>query len=404
MTDNFLMNNVCAPQGFIASGVCCGIKKSGKLDLGLIYSKVPAAAAGVYTKNRIKAAPLLVTQQNINQGQLQAIITNSGNANACTGEQGLQDAHLTIHTLASELNIPAELIAVSSTGVIGVPLPVTKIVNSIPQLVTKLSSDGAQSTAKAILTTDTFIKQSVETITLSDGTLVTLGGIAKGSGMIHPNMATMLAYITSDIAISTEALQQALTKAVNYSFNMISVDGDSSTNDMAIIMANGCANNQLITDLNSLDGQLFYQSLEKICIRLARLIASDGEGASKLITVNVVGGLSEQQAQNVAKGVISSSLVKAAVFGKDANWGRIACAAGYSDDLVEADKMQIKLADLLLFKNGLPLPFCEQQALTILENQEVIINLDLGLGDHQATAWGCDLTYDYVKINAAYRT
>lgn len=405
LTDiNFIKNNVCAPQGFEASGIAAGIKKSGKPDLSLIYSKVPATAAGVFTKNKVKAAPLLLTKKNVKHGKLQAIITNSGNANACTGKLGVKHAHQTALLLAQQLSIDPQLIGVSSTGVIGVPLEIDTLLAAIPELTLKLDSTSGSAAAKAILTTDTFIKEAAIEVKLSNGNIITLGGIAKGSGMIHPNMATMLGYITTDAAISSLALQQALTYVTNNSFNMISVDGDSSTNDMVLIMANGCAKNPIITDLETPDGKIFCNTLLILCIHLAKQIAQDGEGASKLITVNVSGAKSDKQAKIVAKSVVSSSLVKAAVFGNDANWGRIACAVGYSETAISPHKLKIALEDLVLFENGVPCYFCEETALKLLQQSEVKINIDLGLGVQQSTSWGCDLTYDYVKINAAYRT
>lgn len=396
--------NVCAPQGFKAAGFAAGIKKSHKLDLSLIYSEVPAIAAGVFTRNQVKAAPLLLTKKHLKSGYLQAIITNSGNANACTGKLGAQHAKQTALVLAKELNIDSTLIGVASTGVIGVTLPIEKILTSIPKLSVKLSSVEDQEAAKAIMTTDTFAKQAALSVKLSDGSIIKIGGMAKGSGMIHPNMATMLGFITTDADISAAALQIALTKAVNNSFNMISVDGDSSTNDMVLVMANKCAANAPIEDINHPDWQLFYEGLLCLCISLSKQIATDGEGATTLIAVNVSGAKSDKQAKLVAKSVVSSSLVKAAVFGNDANWGRIACAAGYANAAINPNKLNISLEELMLFKHGVPLEFSEDEALKLLQNKEVNINLDLGLGEYSSTAWGCDLTYDYVKINAAYRT
>ncbi len=400
----FIENNICAPQGFKASGISAGLKKSLKLDLALIYSETPATTVGVFTKNKIKAAPLLATKKNLKRGLLQAIIINSGNANACTGKDGAKHVEQTIISLASELAIASNLIGVASTGVIGVPLAIDTLIAGIPLLKKSLNSNNGNDAATAILTTDTFIKEAAIIVELSDGTNIKLGGIAKGSGMIHPNMATMLAFITTDVMISHKALQSALNLATGNSFNMISVDGDSSTNDMALVMANGYAKNTIIDDLNSPDGQIFYNALLELCINLARQIAKDGEGASKLITVNVFGAKTTKQAKQVAKSVASSLLVKAAVFGNDANWGRIACAVGYSDTLIKPDKLKISLENLLLFSDGVPLNFCENAATELLKQSEVKINIDLGLGTENGTSWGCDLTYDYVKINAAYRT
>lgn len=400
----FTQGGVCAPLGFKASGISAELKKSLKPDLALIYSEVPACAAGVYTKNIIKAAPLLLTKKHVNNGKLQAIITNSGNANSCTGKVGEYHAYQTAKELAKMLKIETNLIAVSSTGVIGVQLPIDKLLNKIPLLITSLNNDGNHLLAKAILTTDTFIKESAVEITLSNGETVKIGGVAKGSGMIHPNMATMLAYITTDINIDQKILKKALTLAVNESFNMISVDGDSSTNDMALIMANGYANNSKITLLKDPDYKIFYQGLLSLCIDLAKQIAKDGEGASKLITVNVTNAKTNKDAKKIAKSIVSSSLLKSAVFGNDANWGRIACATGYADAYINPNKLQISIAQLILFEKGAPIPFDEDIAFRLLDKPEITINVDLGIGNKSATAWGCDLTYDYIKINASYRT
>ncbi len=400
----FINNNVCAPKGFKASGIVAGLKKSLRPDLSLIYSEVPASAAGVYTKNVIKAAPLLLTRNNVKHGKLQAIITNSGNANSCTGKIGQKNARKTMMVLAESLGIDKQLVAVSSTGVIGVQLPIDKIINRIPQLTQELSLFGGEASARAILTTDTFIKEEAVSFTLGNGCIVKIGGIAKGSGMIHPNMATMQAYLTTDISIDPQLLQKSLTMAVNDSFNMISVDGDSSTNDMVLIMANGCAGNNQISSQDDPDWTLFYNGLITVCRSLAKQVAKDGEGAGKLITVNVSGAKTLKAAKIIAKSVISSSLLKAAIFGNDANWGRIACAVGYSGADIHLEKLVIKLENLTLFCNGLPVDFDEELAYSLLDKPEVEINIDLGMGDTSATAWGCDLTYDYVKINAAYRT
>ncbi|MDD3266406.1 MAG: bifunctional glutamate N-acetyltransferase/amino-acid acetyltransferase ArgJ [Burkholderiales bacterium] len=400
----FIQGGVCAPLGFKASGIAAGLKKSLKPDLALIYSEVSASAAGVYTKNAIKAAPLLLTKKHVKNGKLQAIITNSGNANSCTGKNGTHHAQQTAKKLAQHLKIDTNLVAVSSTGVIGVPLPIEKLLNGIPSLVESLNNESNQLMAKAILTTDTFIKESAVEITLTNGEIAKIGGVAKGSGMIHPNMATMLAYITTDINITQEILQKALTMAVNESFNMISVDGDSSTNDMALIMANGCANNSEISLLKDNNYQIFYQGLLSVCVDLAKQIAKDGEGASKLITVNVTNAKTSKDAKKIAKSIISSSLFKSAVFGNDANWGRIACATGYADAYINPNKLQISIAQLILFEKGIPLAFDEDIALRLLDKPEITINVDLGIGNKSATAWGCDLTYDYIKINASYRT
>jgi glutamate N-acetyltransferase/amino-acid N-acetyltransferase len=396
-------NGICAAQGFTAAAASSGIRKSGKLDLALIVSSVPATAAGVFTRNKIKAAPLIVSQNHVKDGKLQAIIVNSGNANACTGTHGLMAARQMTHQVAQALKINHKLVAVASTGVIGQPLPIEKIIPTIPSLAQQLSATHSLDAATAIRTTDTYAKQHALKFKL-EGKEVTLGAIAKGSGMIHPNMATMLAFITSDVAIAPLALQAALRVATNNSFNMISVDGDSSTNDMVLLLANGLAGNQLIDSTSHPLWPKFLQALQTLCIELAKQIAADGEGATKLLETQVTGALNDKQARAVAKEVISSNLVKAAMFGNDANWGRIACAIGNSGTKINPQVLSIHLGSLCLFQNGVPLEFDEAEALSILQRPTVTIYIDLGLGAFTATAWGCDLSYDYVKINAAYRT
>jgi glutamate N-acetyltransferase / amino-acid N-acetyltransferase len=403
LTIKFINNSICAPLGFSSSAVASGLKKKYKLDLALILSAVPAVAAGVFTKNKIKAAPLILTKQHLKKKELQAIVVNSGNANACTGDLGKIHAKQTTSTVACGLNIPEHMVGVASTGVIGVPLPIEKIISHVQPLINTLAVDGS-SAAKAILTTDTFIKEAAVSVELTNGNIIKIGGIAKGSGMIHPNMATMLGFITTDADISHEALQLALKLAVNDSFNMISVDGDCSTNDMVLIMANKLANNKPILAKNDPNWQLFYAGLLELCITLAQQIAKDGEGATKVIEAMVSGAKSEKQAIAVAKSVVSSCLVKTAIFGNDANWGRIACAVGYADNGIKPEKLKISLGVLVLFSAGIPLPFSEEKALEILQQSKVTINIDLGLGNISKTAWGCDLSYDYVKINASYRT
>lgn len=399
----YLDNNVCAPRGFKSSAIACGIKKVHKLDVGLIYSSVPAVSAAVFTQNKVKAAPLLLTKKHIKNGRLQAVIINSGNANACTGDVGESHAKEMASSVARSLNISDKLVGVASTGVIGVILPIEKITSNIPKLVSCLAVDTNLACARAILTTDLTVKEVAIELKLSNSS-IKIGGIAKGSGMIHPNMATMLGFITTDAYIEQEVLQEALTKVTNKSFNMMTVDGDSSTNDMVLVMANGEAGNKKITSLNSADGRLFYAALEHVSIILAKKIVEDGEGATKLIEVNVTGAKTNKQARAVAKAVASSSLVKTAIFGNDANWGRIACAVGYGDKRVLGNKIKISLNGLKLFAKGVPLPFSEEKALELLKQKNINIDIDLGLGDIKSTAWGCDLSYDYVKINAAYRT
>jgi glutamate N-acetyltransferase/amino-acid N-acetyltransferase len=398
--------NVCAAQGFLATGMHVGVRKNTtKPDLAIIYSTVPAVAAGVFTLNKARAAPVLLTQKNIAAGQLQAIVVNSGNANACTGKLGMEHAKQMAAVTAKGLKLAKNKIAVSSTGVIGLTLPIDKITTGITNAIPTLSDTkaNAESAAKAIMTTDTFHKEVAIQIKLG-GKTVRIGGIAKGSGMIHPNMATMLGFITTDAAITPAALQKALSQENQRSFNMISVDGDSSTNDMVIVLANGLAQNKKITSLSSEDGKLFAKALSYVCVSLAKQIVLDGEGATKTIEVQLKGAVNEKQAQIAARAVSVSPLVKTAIFGEDANWGRIASALGASGANVDVEKLSISLGKLPLFKKGTPLPFDEDAARKLLQEKSVVIKIDLGKGQAVATAWGCDLTYDYIKINASYRS
>lgn len=396
--------NICSPQGFFATGVYAGIRKNpDKPDLALIYSKIPAVAAGVFTTNLAKAAPLLLTQQHLKKtGILQAIVVNSGNANACTGQIGIQHAAQMASAAAVGLNIEKEKIAVASTGVIGVPLPIEKIISGIESAVPKLALEGDKA-AQAIMTTDTFTKTIAVEFKIGE-TPIRIGGIAKGSGMIHPNMATMLAFITTDACINQAALQQALQSINQKTFNMITVDGDSSTNDMVLILANGLAKHPEITSIDTLAGKQFCEALSFVCTTLAKQIAQDGEGATKLIEVQVAGALSNKEAQIAARAICRSSLVKTAVFGEDANWGRIASALGASGTVFNLEQLCIDLGELSLFENGTPVTFDETKARELLQQKTVIIKVNLQMGTAQACAWGCDLTYDYVTINASYRS
>lgn len=398
--------SVTKVQGFQAYGLSAGIKKNGKVDMALIYSPLKCVSAAVYTTNKVQAAPLQITKQNLEDNCLQAVIINSGNANACTGQQGYTHAKEMCRITAKELGISERLVAVSSTGVIGVEMPITKVANAIPELVKKLSAEGGAEAAEAIMTTDTFVKQIYLEKEVS-GKKVAIGGIAKGSGMIHPNMATMLAFLTTDVNISAELLQQAIKKATEVSFNMVSVDGDTSTNDMALIMANGMAENALIAQEGT-EYDIFLDLLMQACIELAKMMAKDGEGASKLLEVKVTNATSFKDAKLAALAVIKSSLVKSALFGEDANWGRILAAVGYSGCNFIPEKTNIWLASaagkIQTANNGAGLNFDEAQALKILQEKEVTFIIDLQNGAAEATAWGCDLTYDYVKINADYRT
>ncbi len=397
----FSAAGVTAARGFRASGVSAGIKKN-KKDLALLVSDVPASAAGVFTTNQVKAAPLLVTMPRVASGRAQAIIINSGNANACNGREGLDDARVMGSLCAQALGLPEEMVLVGSTGVIGQRLPMDKIASGIPLAVAELRTTGGDDAAEAIMTTDTVPKQASVSFTL-DGSTVTLGGMAKGSGMIHPNMATMLAFITTDAAIEPEALRYAVRNAVEISFNMISVDGDTSTNDMLVVMANGLAGNKPL-EPGTVGYDVFQQALDEVCIRLAKAIARDGEGATTLLEVRVVGAPTAKDARLAARAICSSNLVKAAVFGRDANWGRIICAAGYSGARFNADIFDVSLGDLLVAAGGRALAFDEARAGAILSGDPVVITVDFKQGDGSAVAWGCDLSYDYVKINASYRT
>lgn len=393
--------SVTLPKGFKAGGIHCGIKRK-KLDLGYIVSEVPAVAAGVYTTNIFQAAPLLVTQESIaKENKVQAILVNSGNANACTGEQGLLDAFEMQKEFAYELGIMEHLVAVTSTGVIGELLPMDKLNAGIKQIL-QPEYENAANFKQAILTTDTCIKQIAVQVKI-DGKTVSIGGAAKGSGMIHPNMATMLGFVTTDANIAYDDLLLALKEITNQTFNMITVDGDTSTNDMVLVMANGMAeNNQLTKDHP--DWDLFVDGFKVVCESLAKKIAKDGEGATKLIEVQVNGAYGSDAARAVGKAIISSNLVKTAIYGTDPNWGRIVSAIGYSGVPVEPNAIKVAIGPFLVFENGLPSPIVEEEVKEYLELETIQIFVELNQGEYSATAWGCDLTYDYVKINASYRT
>ncbi|MGI6547149.1 MAG: bifunctional glutamate N-acetyltransferase/amino-acid acetyltransferase ArgJ [Bacillota bacterium] len=392
---------VCAPRGFQASGMACGIRKE-KKDLALLFSCRPAAAAAVFTTNVVKAAPLQVTARHLQDGYLQAVVINSGNANACTGAQGLTDAQCMADIAAHHLGLSADAIGVASTGVIGVLLPMERIANGLPDAALALSTDGGGDAAEAIMTTDTVRKTAIAQLEVG-GQLVTIGSMAKGSGMIHPNMATMLAFITTDAAISPPALQAALARANAETFNMITVDGDTSTNDMALVLANGEARNRPI-EKGTPDFEVFTGALTDVCRQLARQIAADGEGATCLLTVQVVGALDVTQARLAARTVAGSSLVKTAVFGADANWGRIMAALGRSGAQFDPENVRLWIGDVAVYAYGCGVDYDEEQVTRLLQEPEVKIDIDLGAGDAPATAWGCDLSYEYVRINGSYRT
>ncbi|MDI3533659.1 MAG: glutamate N-acetyltransferase / amino-acid N-acetyltransferase [Thermosediminibacterales bacterium] len=393
--------DVCSPKGFKASGVLCGIKKS-KRDLAVIFSETPANSAAVFTQNKFAAAPLVVSKENLKNGIAQAVVVNSGNANACTGTQGISNAKRMAELTAKLLRINSSDVLVASTGVIGVQLPMNKIEKGIKEAVKNLKTDGGKEAACAIMTTDTFQK-TVAVKTEIGGAEITIGGIAKGSGMIHPNMATMLGFITTDVKITTSLLKKALKESVEKSFNMITVDGDTSTNDMVAVLANGLANNNVI-ETEGEDFEKFKSALDEVTVTLAKAIVRDGEGATKFIEVEVKGAETFEDAKTVAMAVANSNLVKTAFFGEDANWGRIVCAAGYSGANVVPEKLDLFVKDFKLVENGTPTDYSEEEVSEYLKNKELKITIDLGLGNQKATAWTCDLSYDYVKINGSYRT
>ena len=401
-----ISGGVCAAQGFKANGIHCGIRHNRtKRDLALIVSDTPANAAAVYTTNLVKGAPLTVTKNHISDGKAQAIICNSGNANTCNAN-GIEIAEAMSVLVANATGVKASDVVVASTGVIGQPLNLDPIEKGMPELAAGLSAEGAEAAAEAILTTDTVKKEVAVEFTLG-GKTCRMGGIAKGSGMIHPNMATMLVFITTDAAISAEMLQKALRTDVAGTFNMTSVDGDTSTNDMVTILANGMAGNPEVT-CEGADFTAFMLALNSITVSLCRSIAGDGEGATKLLECIATGADTLEAARISAKSVICSSLLKSAMFGADANWGRVLCAIGYSGADVDVNKIGVKFqsdkGEIEVCRNGAGVPFSEEKAKEILLEKEINILLTLGDGPYSATAWGCDLTYDYVKINGDYRT
>lgn len=395
---------ITAPRGFKAAGVHAGIKKTDKEDIGILYSTVPAAAAAKFTTNKMAAAPVLVSREAVRDGNLRAIVVNSGCANACTGDQGLLDARAMAHKTAQELKLDDCEVLVSSTGVIGVPLPMDKITAGISQAAAALSEDGYEDMLAAIMTTDTFKKTCAYEFTLG-GKTCRIAGIAKGAGMIHPNMATMLSYITTDAAIEPKLLDQALTEVVELSYNMISVDGDTSTNDTVAVLANGQAGNVLIDSEGSEEYQQFYTALKTVCTELAQLVVRDGEGATKFLEINVTGAVSFADAKCAAMAVAKSPLVKTAFFGQDPNWGRILCAVGYSGATTELDKTSLTIGDLLIVKNGQGVAGYEPAKLkAIMAAKDIAITVSLGQGTAAATVWTCDFSYEYVKINGEYTT
>lgn len=403
---NIIEGGICAANGFTASGVHCGVRKNKtKKDIALIYSEKQASAAAVYTTNLVKGAPLLVTKKHLVNGKAQAVICNSGNANTCNAN-GIEIAEKMSELAANALGIDPSDMVVASTGVIGQPLSLEPIEAGVPELVKNLSKNGSDDAAEGIMTTDT-VKKEIAVEFTAGGKTCRIGGIAKGSGMIHPNMATMLVFITTDCAIAPDMLQKALSSDIKNTFNMVSVDGDTSTNDMVTVLANGMAGNDEIRDEGA-DFDEFMKALNTVTVYLCRMIAADGEGATKLLECKVGGAKDELTAKTVAKSVICSSLLKAAMFGADANWGRVLCAIGYSGADVDVNRVGVSFASakgsIDVCKNGAGVDFSEELAKEILLEKEIEILITLDSGNASATAWGCDLTYDYVKINGDYRT
>jgi len=403
----FIEGGVCAAKGFRASGIHVGVKthNKDKKDLALIVADCDCSVAAVYTKNIVKAAPLLVTKENLKNGRARVVLANSGNANACA-PFGEENAKRMCQAIALELGLNEKDVIVASTGVIGQKLPVEVIENGVAELVSELSYDGSKDAAAAIMTTDLTMKEFAVELAIG-GNPVRIGGIAKGSGMIHPNMGTMLAFLTTDCAISSDMIKKALVDATNVSFNRVSVDGDTSTNDMLSLLASGLAGNDEITEPNA-DYEKFSQALNILCIELAKAIAADGEGATHLITCRVGGAKNEAEAETLSKSVISSTLTKAAIFGADANWGRVLCAMGYSG--IEFDPENVNVAfessagRIAVCENGRGLQFDETLAKKILTERDIIIDITMNAGTAECICWGCDITYDYVRINGDYRS
>lgn len=397
---------VCAAKGFQAAGVHCGIRKNrSKKDLALIYSQTECAVACTYTQNKVFGAPITVTRKHVANGKAKAIICNSGNANTCNAN-GVEIAEKTCALTAEALGISAEDVVVASTGVIGQPLSIDPIAAGLPVLASQLSVQGSTDACEGIMTTDTYPKECAYAFSL-EGVECHIGAIAKGSGMIHPNMATMLAFVTTDVAIAPALLQKAVSEVVDDTFNMVSVDGDTSTNDMLSVLANGLAGNPVITE-ETPAYQDFKQALFAVCENVSKKLAGDGEGATKLLECTVCHAPDKTTAKKIAKSVICSSLFKAAMFGADANWGRILCAIGYTDAAFDISKIAVDLSSkagcIHVCENGAGVPFSEETAKIVLSEEEIHVDIDMNDGSAYATAWGCDLTYDYVKINGDYRT
>jgi glutamate N-acetyltransferase/amino-acid N-acetyltransferase len=387
---------ITSPQGFLAGATGAGIKYANRLDLGILYSETPGTAAALFTTNKIKAAPVVLDIERLKGGKVSAVVMNSGCANACTGSQGMKDAMAMAALVARQVGVDDESVLVASTGVIGTFLPMERIAAGISKIV--LTVEGGHDIARAIMTTDTVPKEAA---VRAAG--FTIGGMAKGAGMIHPELATMLGFLTTDVAVDAGFLWEALREAADMSFNMLSVDGDNSTNDMLLIIANGIAGGQTITG-DSRQAGVFQEALNRVCIYLAKALARDAEGATKFIEVSVCGAASLTDARRAARTIVGSSLVKAAVHGSDPNWGRVLAAAGRSGAALEGDKLELYIGGTRLVQNGSPVPYDKEEVVGHLNGKEVSIKLDLHLGDAEATTWGCDLSEEYVKINAEYTT
>ena len=393
---------VTFPKGFKAAGVKAGIKKSGNLDLALIYTEKEAAVAGVFTKNAVAAAPVIVSREVVKGGKAHAIVANAGCANACTGETGLANARKMAALAAAEVGCAPEEVLVGSTGIIGVNLPMDKLEAGIKAAAAELSEDGSKNAGNAIITTDTYSKACSCEVEIG-GQAVRFGAIAKGSGMIQPNMATMLCYITTDANISSQLMQKALSEIVEVSFNMISVDGDMSTNDTVLVLANGASGAAEITD-GSPEYDKFYATLKEICQELSKRIAADGEGATKFLTINVSGTKTFEDAKTVAMSIAKSPLVKTAFFGEDPNWGRVICAVGYAGIPMVPEKTVIKFGGVPVYANGLGAEFNEDDIHKVMAEHDIVIDVEMGMGDAKATVWSCDFSYEYVKINGEYHS
>jgi len=391
-----IQGTITSPQGFLAGAIEAGIKYEGRLDAGILFSERPCASAAVFTNNRVKAAPVILSMKHVQGGQARAVAVNSGCANACTGDTGMNDAIETAKLVSEKLGIPREQVLVASTGVIGTYMPMGKMKHGIEKL--KLSSDGGHLLAAAIMTTDTRPKE-IALLVEDNAGKYTIGGIAKGAGMIHPDMATLLCFLTTDALVEKEFLRKALKKATDASFNMITVDGDTSTNDMLSIMANGVAANK---EINSTNGRTFQKALNQVCQFLACSIAADGEGATKMIQVDIEGAGNISEARKIARNIAGSSLVKAAIHGNDPNWGRVVAALGRSGAHMLEDNLEVYLQNIAVMKNGLPLPMDKTMLSKYLDTDKVLIKVCLNVGNGKATAWGCDLSEEYVTINSDY--